>query len=78
SIITVASSSGYIYAYGLIFTFALGHSLLLLGAGISVGFAQSITSSSLITKLSNIINRGFAIMLIAFGIYFAYKAYLQF
>ena len=78
SIITVASSSGYIYAYGLILTFALGHSLLLLGAGISVGFAQSITSNPLIAKLSNIINRGFAIMLIAFGIYFAYKAYLQF
>jgi len=78
AIITIASSSGYIYAYGLIFTFALGHSLLLLGAGISVGFAESIISSGFIAKLSNIINRGFAIMLIAFGIYFAYKAYLQF
>jgi len=78
AIITLASSSGYIYAYGLIFTFALGHSLLLLGAGVSVGFAQSIISSGFIAKLSNIINRGFAIMLIAFGIYFAYKAYLQF
>lgn len=78
TIITVASSSGYIYAYGLILSFALGHSLLLLGAGISVGFAQSITSSPLIAKLSNVMNKGFAIMLMAFGIYFVYKAYLQF
>ncbi len=77
AIITVASSSGYIYAYALILTFALGHSILLLGAGVSVGFAQSITSSALLSKFSNILNRLFALMLIVFGLYFAYSAFLQ-
>jgi cytochrome c-type biogenesis protein len=77
AIVTVAANSGYVYSYGLILTFALGHSLLLLAAGISVGFAQSITSNSTLAKFSTYLNKGFALMLIAFGIYFAYEAYLQ-
>lgn len=78
AIITVAANSGYIYAYGLILTFALGHSILLLIAGISVGFTQSITSNAALTKLSNYLNKAFALMLIGIGIYFAHEAYLQF
>ena len=77
AIMSLASSSGYVYAYALILLFALGHSLLLLVAGVSVGFAQSITSSSVVAKLSNALNIGFALILIGFGIYFYYEAYLQ-
>lgn len=78
AIITVAANSGYIYAYGLILTFALGHSMLLLVAGVSVGFTQSITSNTTLTKVSNYLNRSFALMLIGIGIYFFHEAYLQF
>lgn len=78
SIITLAANSGYLYAYGLILAFALGHSLLLLVAGVSVGFAQSITSNATLSKFSNLLNRGFALMLLGFGIYFLYQAYLQY
>lgn len=78
AIITVAANSGYIYAYGLILTFALGHSMLLLIAGISVGFTQSITSNQTIARVSDYINKGFALMLIGIGVYFAWQAYLQF
>lgn len=77
AIITVAANSGYIYAYGLILTFALGHSMLLLIAGVSVGFTQSITSSKTVAKVSNYINKGFAIILIGIGTYFSWQAYLQ-
>ncbi len=77
AIITVASGSGYLYAYSLILVFALGHSLLLLLAGVSVGFAQSITSNSWITRFSDYLNRAFALLLIGFGLYFFYEAYLQ-
>lgn len=77
AIVTVAANSGYVYAYGLILTFALGHSLLLLAAGVSVGFAQSVTSNNTLAKFSTYLNRGFALMLIAFGLYFAHEAYLQ-
>lgn len=78
SIITLAANSGYLYAYGLILAFALGHSLLLLVAGVSVGFAQSITSNATLSKFSNLLNKGFALMLLGFGIYFLYQAYLQY
>lgn len=78
AIISVAANSGYVYAYGLILVFALGHSLLLLFAGISVGFAQSVVSNKALYKASSYLNKGFAILLIIFGIYFAYQAYLQF
>ena len=76
AIISVASNSGYLYAYGLILIFALGHSLLLLAAGVSVGFAQSIIANKRVAELSNLINKFFAILLIAFGFYFLYQAYL--
>lgn len=78
AIITVAANSSYVYAYGLILVFALGHSLLLLFAGISVGFAQSVVSNKALSKASSYLNKGFAILLIIFGIYFASQAYLQF
>lgn len=77
AIISVAANSGYIYAYGLILTFALGHSLLLLIAGVSVGFTESITSNMALAKISNWINKAFAIMLLGMGVYFAWEAYLQ-
>jgi len=77
AIITVAANSGYVYAYGLILTFALGHSLLLLVAGISVGFTQTITSNMALTKISNGINKAFALLLLGMGLYFAWQAYLQ-
>jgi len=77
AIVTVASSSGYVYAYALILTFALGHSMLLLIAGISISFAQSITSNTYLSLFSNYLNKLFALMLIAFSAYFGYEAYLQ-
>lgn len=78
AIITMAANSGYIYAYGLILAFAFGHSILLLFAGISVGFTQSIISNTLLNRLSDLFNKGFATILLGFGLYFAYSAYLQF
>ncbi len=77
AIISLAGESDYVYAYSLIFVFALGHSLLLLFAGISVGFAQSVVSSKLMSRISDYLNKGFAILLLGFGIYFFYKASLQ-
>jgi hypothetical protein len=55
----------------------LGHSLLLLAAGISVGFAQSITSNTALAKFSDYLNKIFALLLIGFGVYFGYLASLE-
>ena len=78
SIITLATNSGYIYAYGLILAFALGHSVLLLTAGVSVGFAQNIISNEHLSKFSNYLNKVFSLMLGLFGFYFFYQAFLQY
>jgi len=77
AIVSLAGNSGYLYAYGLILLFALGHSLLLLVAGVSIGFAQTITSSTTMAKISDYLNKGFALILLGFGGYFFYEAYLQ-
>ena len=77
SIISLAAQSGYLHAYLLILAFAFGHSLLLLAAGVSVGFAQSIVSNQWLARVSNIINRAFALVLFGMGVYFVYQAYLQ-
>ncbi|BCD61291.1 cytochrome c biogenesis protein CodA [Nitratiruptor sp. YY08-26] len=77
AIITLAANSHYMYAYMLVFSFALGHSLLLLIAGVSVGFAQRVVSNKTVAKLSTLLNKSFALVLIGFGCYFFYRGFQQ-
>lgn len=74
AIITIAQSSGWVYAYALVLMFAIGHGMLLLVAGTSLGLTQKIASSSKINRLSRFINSFFILMLLGIGIYFAYQA----
>lgn len=78
AIITVAEQTGWIYSYFLVLSFAIGHSALLLAAGVSVGFAQSIASSKILNIISKYINGLFIVMLLIIGIYFIYKTYMSF
>ncbi len=78
AIITVASQSGWGYSYLLVLAFALGHGALLLVAGTSLGFAQRVSSSPSIQKLSRIVNAFFIVILIVIGCYFLYQSYLVF
>ena len=78
AIITVAEHSGWIYSYFLVLAFAIGHGSLLLVAGISIGFAQNIASSNILSKISKIVNAFFIMTLFFISGYFAYKAYLIF
>ncbi|BAF69196.1 cytochrome c biogenesis CcdA family protein [Nitratiruptor sp. SB155-2] len=77
AIISAAANSHYIYAYMLVLTFAFGHSLLLLIAGVSVGFAQQLISNKTVARLSNALNKSFALVLVGFGFYFFYRALEQ-
>lgn len=74
AIISLASTLGGLEAYLLVLTFAFGHSLLLLVAGVSVGFTQKVVSSAHIGKLTGAITKFFALVLVVVGIYFAYMA----
>ena len=78
AIITVAEQSGWIYSYLLVLFFAIGHASLLLLAGVSLGFAQSITSNRVLNHISTYVNRFFIIMLIMIALYFSYQAILNF
>ncbi len=77
AIITVAANAPDWYAYSLVLTFALGHSLLLLAAGVSVGFAQGVASSSKVAFITAWMTNLFSFALIAIGVYFFMLAYQQ-
>jgi cytochrome c-type biogenesis protein len=78
AVIAVAEQSGWAYSYLLVLTFAIGHGMLLLLAGISLGFAQRIASSTAAARFSRVLNALFISLLAMIGGYFAYQAYLLF
>lgn len=78
AIITVADQSGWVYSYFLVLLFAIGHGTLLLAAGISIGFAQSVVSNKLLNSVSKFINGFFILALVGIGLYFLYQTYLTF
>ena len=78
AIIAVAEQSGWAYSYLLVLSFAVGHAMLLLLAGVSLGFAQRVVSSPRIGTLSSALNALFIAMVAMIGGYFAYEAYLVF
>ncbi|WP_333804812.1 cytochrome c biogenesis CcdA family protein [Sulfurospirillum sp.] len=78
AIITIASTSGWVYSYALVLAFALGHGMLLLVAGTSIGFTQSVVSSKKISVFSRFVNGFFVSVLVGIGFYFLYQTYLTF
>ena len=78
AIIAIAAKSGWLYAYALVFSFAIGHGTLLLVAGTSLGFAQRVVSSTKVHALSRFINGFFIMLLVGIGFYFLYQSYLVF
>lgn len=76
AIISLASSLGNFEAYILVLVFAFGHSILLLIAGVSIGFTQKVTSNKIISIFSSLLTKFFAFVLIALAIYLFYKGWL--
>lgn len=78
AIITIATQSGWLYAYGLVLSFSIGHGTLLLVAGTSLSFTQRLVSSSKVQKVSRFINSFFIMFLVGIALYFLYQSYLVF
>ncbi len=76
AIISLASSLGNFEAYILVLVFAFGHSLLLLIAGVSIGFTQKVTSNKIISTFAFLLTKFFAFVLITVAIYLFYKGWL--
>lgn len=69
-ILTLAATQNEIaYSGGLLLAYALGHWVLVLGAGISVGFAQKVLESKGISSFSTYSKKVGGVILIGVGIY---------
>jgi cytochrome c biogenesis protein CcdA len=69
-ILTFAATQKKIaYSGGLLLCYALGHWILVLGAGISTGFAQKVLSSKGIANFSDYSKKIAGVILIGAGIY---------
>ena len=64
-----AAKKDIVFSGGLLLAYALGHWVLVLGAGISVGFAQKILSSRGISNFSSYSKKVAGLILIGVGIY---------
>jgi len=64
-----ATKQNIAYSGGLLLAYALGHWVLVLGAGISVGFAQRVIQSRGIANFSNYSKKIAGVILIGVGIY---------
>jgi cytochrome c biogenesis protein CcdA len=69
-ILTFSATQKHIaYSGALLLAYALGHWVLILGAGISTGFAQRVVASKGISNLSNYSKKAAGIVLIGAGVY---------
>ncbi|MFC1921170.1 cytochrome c biogenesis CcdA family protein [Chloroflexota bacterium] len=64
-----ATKKEIVYSGGLLLAYALGHWVLVLGAGISVGFAQRVLESRGLSNFSNYSKKAGGVILIGVGIY---------
>lgn len=75
-LLTYLATSGSSLAYGavLLLVYGLGHSVLILVAGTSMGAARKLIESRKITRATDIMRRAAGGLIVAVGAYFAYLA----
>lgn len=71
----VASKGNIIYGGLLLFTYALGHSVLVLVAGSSMGIAEAMVSSRGLKKTSAILRKASGVLLLFVAAYFIYELF---
>uniref|UniRef100_A0A7C4GEE2 Cytochrome c biogenesis protein CcdA n=1 Tax=candidate division WOR-3 bacterium TaxID=2052148 RepID=A0A7C4GEE2_UNCW3 len=69
----VASRGSVIYGGLLLFTYALGHSVLVLLAGSSIGIAEAMVNSKGLKKTSTILKKASGVLLLLAAAYFIYE-----
>lgn len=71
----VASKGNVFYGGLLLFTYALGHSLLVLVAGSSIGIAEAMVNSKGLKKSSTILKKASGVVLVLVAAYFLYDIF---
>jgi cytochrome c biogenesis protein CcdA len=66
--------SSVVYGGFLLLVYALGHSVLILIAGTSMGLARKLLESRRITRITEILRRGAGGLIVLVGVYFVYLA----
>ena len=69
----VASKGNVLYGGLLMFTYALGHSVLVLAAGSSMGIAEAMVNSKGLKKFSVILKKASGVLLLLVAAYFIYE-----
>ena len=75
-LLTYLAGSGSSVAWGgvLLLVYALGHSLLILIAGTSMGAARALIESNKATRVLELLRRGAGAVIVLVGVYFAYRS----
>ena len=71
----VASKGNVIYGGLLLFTYALGHSVLVLAAGSSIGIAEAMVNSKGLKRASMILKKASGVLLLLVAAWFAYDLF---
>jgi cytochrome c-type biogenesis protein len=71
----VASKGNILYGGLLLFTYALGHSVLVLAAGSSMGIAEAMVNSKGLRKASTILKKASGVLLLLVAAYFLYDIF---
>ncbi|MEO0086137.1 MAG: cytochrome c biogenesis protein CcdA [candidate division WOR-3 bacterium] len=71
----VASKGNVVYGGLLLFTYALGHSVLVLVAGSSMGIAEAMVNSKGLKKLSVVLKKASGVLLLLVAAYFLYEVF---
>jgi len=71
----VASKGNVLYGGLLLFTYALGHSVLVLVAGSSIGIAEAMVSSKGLQRVSTVLKKASGVLLLLVAAYFAYDMF---
>ncbi len=78
-LLTYLAGSGASVLYGglLLLMYALGHSVLILIAGTSMGMAQAILASKRMTRATDLMRRAAGVMIILVGAFFLYEGIVK-
>ncbi len=77
-LLTYLAGSGASVPYGglLLLVYALGHSLLILIAGTSMGAARTLIENKKMTRTMDILRKGAGAVIVLVGIYFGYRSFI--
>lgn len=72
-LVMIAAKGSLVYGFGLLFSYALGHCVLILVAGTSLGLAKGLLESKHLQKVNFYLRKVAAVLIILVGIFFLVK-----